>query len=82
MPNPASPSVLLGRSHDCDVVLSDLAVSRHHAALVLYAGGWFVLDRDSTNGTWLNGRRIWGASAVRPGDRLRVGRTEFQLLAG
>jgi pSer/pThr/pTyr-binding forkhead associated (FHA) protein len=79
LPDHGTPAILVGRDRDCDVVLADLAVSRHHAALVLYAGRWFVLDRGSTNGTWVNGRRIWGATSIRAGDRLQVGRTAFRL---
>jgi hypothetical protein len=61
--------VLIGRSPDCDVPIGRCSVSRHHARLRRTADGWHVLDLGSTNGTWLNGRRITSAIA-QPGDEL------------
>ena len=71
--------LLIGRLDDCDVVLLDRTVSRHHAALVMFGGRWFVIDHGSTNGTWVNNRRIWGLFAVRPGDELRLGLVSLRL---
>lgn len=79
LPTPEAPFVLLGRSRRCDVVIDDLTVSREHAGLVLFGGHWFVCDRDSTNGTRVNGRRIWGTASVRPGDVLFLGDAAFRL---
>lgn len=79
LPAPHAPFVLVGRSRRCDLVLDDLTVSREHAGLVLFGGGWFVCDRDSTNGTRVNGRRIWGTASVRPGDVIAFGDAAFRL---
>ncbi|MGY2874420.1 pSer/pThr/pTyr-binding forkhead associated (FHA) protein [Marmoricola sp. URHA0025 HA25] len=81
LPAPHAPFVLVGRSRRCDVVLEDPTVSREHAGLVLFAGHWFVCDRDSTNGTRVNGRRIWGTSSVQPGDLVAFGDTALRLAA-
>jgi hypothetical protein len=61
--------VVLGRSPDCDVPIAQRSVSRHHVRLRRTPEGWDVLDLGSTNGTWLNGRRISSAVA-QPGDEL------------
>jgi hypothetical protein len=63
--------VVLGRHPDCDIAIADDAVSRHHARLRRTPEGWDVLDLGSTNGTWLNGRRITSAVA-QPGDELSL----------
>lgn len=49
---------------------------------MFFSSGWFVLDHGSTNGTWINDRQILGEAAVRPGDRIRLGRTLFRLVPG
>lgn len=80
LPDPASPVRVIGRRPDCDVVIDDDATSRVHAALMLYSGRWYVTDRGSTNGTYVNGRRIWGTATVRVGDRVSFGRSTFELV--
>src|SRR5215218_11085457 len=79
LPDAAEPFLLVGRSRLCDVVVDDPTASREHAGLVLFDGQWFVCDRDSTNGTWVNGRRIWGTASVRPGDLVSFGGAAFRL---
>ena len=81
LPGTDEPFVLVGRSRRCDVVVDDPTVSREHAGLVLFGRHWFVCDRDSTNGTWVNGRRIWGTASVQPGDVVSFGDTRFRLVA-
>lgn len=68
-----------GRAPDCDLVLSDDTVSRRHAALRTGEDGrWFLRDLGSTNGTWVNDRRIYDAE-VCPGDAVRLGELAFRL---
>ena len=50
----ASEDLLIGRHPDCDVVLSSLTVSRHHARLTYRDGRWILRDLNSTNGTTVN----------------------------
>ena len=64
--------VLLGRRDGCDVVFSNLNVSRRHARLVFRDGCWILYDLESTNGTFVNGVRV-GRCEVFPGDRLALG---------
>jgi hypothetical protein len=63
--------VVIGRSPECDISLEHRAISRHHARLRRTPEGWDILDLDSTNGTWLNGRRITSAVG-QPGDELAL----------
>ena len=67
---------VIGRSHDCEVVLEDTGVSRRHAELRPGADGWVVSDLGSTNGVRVNGQDIHGARLLHPGDRIELGSTE------
>ena len=68
----------VGRSRDCDVVLSDANVSRRHAEVrPAAAGTWTIADLGSTNGVLVNGRRISGAQALIAGDRVALGTAEI-----
>jgi hypothetical protein len=69
---------LVGRSRDCDVVLSDANVSRRHAeVLPAAAGTWTIADLGSTNGVVVNGRKIQGAAQLQSGDRIALGTAEI-----
>ncbi len=77
LPLPDRP-VVIGRDPRCDVVLADPVVSGRHAQITPAAGGCWLTDLGSTNGTFVNGQRVQQAF-LRPGDRIRVGATELQL---
>jgi len=67
---------LVGRSRDCDVVLSDSNVSRRHAEIRPDGrDGWVITDLGSTNGVRVNGRPIAPGqrTPLRPGDELDLG---------
>src|ERR671916_433612 len=51
--------------------------SHLHAVLERFPAGWCVTDLGSSNGTWVNGERIWSARALRHGDEIRVGQTRL-----
>jgi len=53
----------------------DEHASSHHALFQLAHGFWFVQDLDSTNGTWLNNRRVYQAQRLKKGDKIKIGRT-------
>ena len=72
----------IGRSHDCDIVLDDAGISRHHADVRPGPDGWTVEDLGSTNGVLLNGRRIHEPQPLRPGDRIELGSTEIVFEIG
>ena len=68
--------VVIGRSKDCDIQVSDPNVSRRHAEVRQEGAAHWVVDLDSTNGTEINGRRLKRAK-LRPGDTITVGSTEL-----
>jgi pSer/pThr/pTyr-binding forkhead associated (FHA) protein len=66
--------VSIGREETNDVALpSDPTVSRVHAVIVRYSGGWCLRDLGSVNGTFLNGQRLLSEQLLRPGDEIRIG---------
>lgn len=69
----------LGRSSECDLVLRDQRSSRHHADLRWDGQQWQVIDRGSTNGTYVNGLQVHRPYDLRPGDRLTIGDTTMVL---
>ena len=68
----------VGKAAENDIVIEgDPAVSRLHAVFERFAAGWCVSDLGSSNGTWLNGQRIWSSQRLRNGDEVRVGQTRL-----
>jgi len=61
-----------------DVVLEDDEVSSHHCQIQILSGNYHLFDLNSTNGTFLNGRKILKSKIV-PGDVLRMGGVEFRF---
>jgi pSer/pThr/pTyr-binding forkhead associated (FHA) protein len=57
------------------LVINDDHASSHHALFQPAHGYWFVEDLGSTNGTWLNNRRIFAAQRLKRGDKVKIGRT-------
>jgi FHA domain len=69
----------IGRAEACQIRLEDTYVSSFHARIFHRDGGWFVEDLGSTNGTYLNQRRITSPAELHAGDRLKVGRSTLEL---
>jgi hypothetical protein len=65
--------IFIGRDISNDVVISDAEVSRKHARVSLHAGGYVLEDLGSTNGTFVNGQRLMGPHALRPGESIMFG---------
>ncbi len=72
----------LGRSPDCELAISDPAVSRRHARLWVNPTQIVVEDLGSQNGVYVNGTRIEGPCELHVGDKLRICSHELQLLSG
>lgn len=77
---PVEGTSRIGRSEECEVVLLDPSVSRTHAVVEIRRGAAVVRDAGSTNGTFVNGRRI-EREALRDGDELRLGNTRLRFEA-
>lgn len=71
----------VGRSPMCQLHLSSPAVSYDHARFSQSAAGLFLTDLDSTNGTFVNGRRIGELQRLEEGDEIRFADWEFRLVA-
>lgn len=69
----------IGRSADNTLSIADPFTSAQHTLLTWREGQWWLEDRDSRNGTRLNGTRIGGPIVVSAGDVIGVGRTELKL---
>jgi len=68
---------VVGRSRDCEIVVSDPNVSRRHAEIRPSGGSWVVGDLGSTNGVRVNGERIDRPQALAAGDRVELGTAEL-----
>jgi hypothetical protein len=77
MPLRAVSSV--GRDAGNDIVLNDDAASAKHAIVSFADGEWWLEDAGSTNGTVLNGSRIWDRERFHYGDEVAVGRIALRL---
>lgn len=74
-------SLSIGRSSESALVIRDDYTSSHHARLVLRGDSWTIQDLDSTNGTYVAGKRVTGAVSLTLGTPIKVGATTFELRA-
>ena len=73
-------SAMVGRKKDCDISCDDTAMSGQHFILSIEKDGrLWVMDTDSTNGTFVNGKRIQQKSALNSGDLIKAGNLVFQI---
>lgn len=63
------------------LAVSDEHASNHHARFQFAHGTWYVEDLSSTNGTWLNGHRMFSAQRLKKGDKVRIGRTTIIVVS-
>ena len=68
----------VGRAAGCQITLDDTYVSQLHARVFTKDGSWYVEDLGSTNGTYLNTKRVSAALAVKRGDRIKIGATVME----
>jgi serine/threonine protein kinase len=73
-----TPSTVIGRSAECDLVVKAPDVSKRHCRILLAAGQVVVEDLDSSNGTYLNGEQIERAE-LHDGDELDLGGHVFKV---
>ena len=65
--------VTLGRLAGNDLVLNKGNVSKYHSRFVLKDGKYIVVDLKSTNGTFINGKKIGAPQVVKPSDKVQIG---------
>jgi pSer/pThr/pTyr-binding forkhead associated (FHA) protein len=75
--------ISVGRATTNDVAVpSDPELSRLHCVLEAIGDEWCVRDLNSSNGTFVNGERLWHDQPLHNGDEIRVGRTRIVYRAG
>ena len=67
------PEVTIGRVQGNDIVLPKGNVSKRHARIVLKDGKFIIVDLKSTNGTYVNGRKITSPLVVKETDKIYIG---------
>jgi predicted component of type VI protein secretion system len=73
-----SDRTTVGKAPENDVSLAEDPMASHlHAIFERFAAGWCVTDLGSSNGTWVNGERIWATRRLRHGDEVRIGQTRL-----
>jgi pSer/pThr/pTyr-binding forkhead associated (FHA) protein len=73
--------VLIGRSQGSDLVISDEFASNMHAKFVHVGQDWVLQDLNSTNGTFLDGKKLSTPATITAGMTIRIGTTTFELRA-
>jgi hypothetical protein len=75
------PAALRGRAFALneEITLDDAYASQVHARVFEREGHWYVEDLGSTNGTYLNRRRVAGPMVIKRHDRLQIGNTVLEL---
>ena len=63
----------MGRGDHNDVAIHDESVSESHAKIQRREDAWYIVDMDSTNGTYVSGNRVFGEATVTSGADLRFG---------
>jgi len=71
--------VTIGRASTCTLTIEDTFISQLHARVFYDNGQVFVEDLGSTNGTFLNRKKVASATPVRRGDRVQVGKAILEL---
>ncbi|MDQ3412496.1 MAG: FHA domain-containing protein [Chloroflexota bacterium] len=75
------PLTTIGRNPENVIALDEPFVSGRHAELSLDHDRWWVHDHGSTNGTFVNGDRVAGATGIRAGDIVQFGRIKLRFSA-
>lgn len=81
LPIDGKKELLIGRAASSDLIIGDEFASTMHAKLVLVGEDWVLQDLNSTNGTFLDGKKVTTPATVRGGMNIRIGTTNFELRA-
>ncbi len=76
-----SEVIVIGRSKDCTIHIDDFYLSSQHVKLWYEDEEWHICDMDSTNGTYINGKKLKkNVLILDNGDRIRIGQMEFMVV--
>src|SRR5262245_55442805 len=67
------PEVSIGRVQGNDIILPKGNVSKRHSRIVLKDGKFIIVDIKSTNGTYVNGRKITSPLVIKENDKIYIG---------
>lgn len=81
IPVSAASTMRIGRTPDNDIVIPDVLASRHHAQVTQTGGALVIEDLRSSNGTFVNGRRI-SRQQLSDGDVVTIGNSDFVVAGG
>ena len=76
------PECSVGNEKSNDLVIPDGSVSKQHALIRLHRGTWQVIDRESSNGTFVDDRKATGWISLRDGQQVRFGGARFVFRSG
>lgn len=76
---PIGDEATIGRAAGCQVTIDDSYASQLHARVFLQDGQVYVEDIGSTNGTYLNRKKVTGPMVLQRGDQLQIGNTILEL---
>jgi pSer/pThr/pTyr-binding forkhead associated (FHA) protein len=74
------PRFLIGRSDECHLRPKSDAISRNHCTILVHDDEVSIRDLNSRNGTYINDERISGDRVLAAGDKLKIGKLEFEVL--
>lgn len=78
---PIRSDLSIGRKDNNSIILSDQHVSGNHAKIVVRNNGLFLEDLNSTNGTYLNGKKISSRIKLSNKDEIQIGTAVFKILS-
>ncbi|MEA4811544.1 MAG: FHA domain-containing protein [Anaerolineaceae bacterium] len=74
--------ILIGRGEDCDIVINDRQVSRHHTLLEFNNGLSQIEDLGSKNGTYVNGEKVIGFRLLHEKDEIQIALFQLFIFLG
>ena len=69
----------IGRHDDCVIRIKSSQVSRRHCEIFEMGGQLMIRDLGSSNGTFVNGKRVMGQQSIKPGDEMTVGAVTLRV---
>jgi hypothetical protein len=76
---PLQPEMTIGRGAGCNIVIDDHFVSSVHSRIFQSDRSWMVEDLGSTNGTYLDRKKVTGPTVVHRGDQVQVGNVVLEV---